>query len=257
MAERYELSSELLDTIFTREIAPALFRTESPSRNPTLILVGAQPGAGKSRVNATVMSEHPEPVVAIIGDDLRAFHPAYIDLIRSEPTVMPDATAQASGQWVERSIAYAAENGISVLVEGTFRRADVTLSTARRFKERGFRVQVVLLAVSPEVSRLSIARRYLRDVETSGHGRFTSLVAHNAAYDAIPDTIKAITAAGSPIHRRREFEVDALLQPGGALPRRSIGSRPGRRGSQPAVGVRPAVHTPESQGPSRSPRARP
>lgn len=199
MAEQYELSSELLDTIFTREIVPTLFRSGSPSTNPTLILVGAQPGAGKSRVNVTVMSEHPEPVVAIIGDDLRIFHPSYADLVQGDPSVMPDATAQASGQWVERSIAYAAENGISVLVEGTFRRPEVTLSTAHRFKERGFRVQVVLLAVSPEVSRLSIARRYLRDVETSGHGRFTSLAAHDAAYDAMPDTIKAIAAAGSPV----------------------------------------------------------
>lgn len=92
---------------------------------------------------------------------------------------MPDATAQASSAWVERSIRYAAEHWISSLIEGTFRSPRVPVGTARQFRRHGFRVEVHILVVPPEVSRLSITVRFVADSQRNGAARFTSVDAHN------------------------------------------------------------------------------
>lgn len=69
-----DLSTEQLREIFEREIAPTLIRGGSAELHPTVVFVGAQPGAGKTLAIADVAEEH-RSAVAVIGDDFRAFHP--------------------------------------------------------------------------------------------------------------------------------------------------------------------------------------
>lgn len=197
----FALSKADLDATFASEIVPWRFGGLAPSEEPVLILIGAQPGAGKTRAGRDAIAVSGQLVTSIIGDDLRAFHPAYSHLLKQAPADMPAATAQASGAWVERSIEFAAGNRISAMVEGTFRNLDTTLSTARLFKERGFQIQAVVVAVSPEVSRASIAGRYVADARRYETARFTPLKAHDDAYRALPLTIAALSAADSPVDR--------------------------------------------------------
>lgn len=197
----YALSAATLDHIFAQSVAPAIFGEARSSPGPLLILIGAQPGAGKTKAGQGVSAASEQTVIVIVGDDLRAFHPHYRRLMNSSPADMPEATAQASSGWVERSIKYAAEHRISVLVEGTFRNPDVTLATARKFKSNGFTVQAVLVAVPPEISHVSIASRFVTDARKGGQARFTPLSAHEASFEALPATLAAISAAGSPVDR--------------------------------------------------------
>lgn len=202
-ADHYVLSDFDLDRIFRKDIVPFLFGTRpSSSKFPTLILVGAQPGSGKSQAGNASIAESGQTVVRIIGDDLRRFHPAHTRLLRLHPSALPDATAQSSSAWVERSIEFAARNHLSVLVEGTFRDAKVTLNTARRFHRAGFRIEAHLVAVSPEISHVGIGKRFV-DAEKRGEAaaRFTPLAAHARAFDALPATIRALSANGSPVQR--------------------------------------------------------
>jgi len=108
-SDEYQLSDDELDSIFYQTIVPVLFDTAPLAEYPLAILIGAQPGAGKSRAGRMAMAESGQPMVEIIGDDLRAFHPCYSELMARDPMRMPDATAQASGAWVERCIQFAAE----------------------------------------------------------------------------------------------------------------------------------------------------
>jgi hypothetical protein len=148
-------------------------------------------GAGKTRATEEVLREYPHAVTQIVGDDLRAFHPAYEHLLTNAPALMPDATAQASGAWVRMSIDYALENRHSIIVEGTFRRPDVTMSEARHFHDAGFSTHVVALAVPAPVSRLSTLQRYADGIRQSGQARWTPLEAHEAGFEGTPRTVAA------------------------------------------------------------------
>lgn len=207
----YTLSEVELDRIFIEVIAPARFRQLVSSESPVLILIGAQPGAGKTRAGREAMAASGQKVVPIVGDDLRSFHPQYVSLLELSPADMPSATAQASSAWVERSIDFAAEHRISVLVEGTFRNPGVPIATARRFKDAGFSVHAILVAVPPEVSRASIAGRYVEDAARDGQARFTSVGSHNYAFRMLPTTLSALAESESPVDRLTVRTRDATL----------------------------------------------
>jgi UDP-N-acetylglucosamine kinase len=196
-ADAHHLADEALARIFDAEVAPWLFTDALSSPNPLLILVGGQPGGGKTRAGEDIARETREPVVPIIGDELRQFHPAYETLLTENPEQMPGATAQASAAWVERSLNYAAERKISVLVEGTFRRAEVTVETARQFKSEGYRVEAHVLAVPASLSLASIEARY----ELDRAARFTPKDAHDASLAGMLVTVQALSTIDGAVDR--------------------------------------------------------
>jgi UDP-N-acetylglucosamine kinase len=220
MASERVLTDEELDELFASDGRRFLFGDDATADDdPVLILVGAQPGAGKTRAGQAAVAAAGQPVEPIIGDDLRFFHPDYETLLRKNPAAMPDATAHVSSGLVERAIAYAVDHRKSVLIEGTFRRPHITMQTAQQFADAGFRVEAHLVAVAPEVSRQSITTRYVDDARAGGAARFTSLTAHDESFAALPDTIRAISGPESPVarivvHARDRVLLDIKRTPG-------------------------------------------
>ncbi|MDR1767127.1 MAG: zeta toxin family protein [Propionibacteriaceae bacterium] len=188
-------SADLLEQLWRDTVREQLFGDSRPSRTPALILVGAQPGAGKTRGAIAAKALHPgEGFVDIIGDDLRAFHPDYDKLLDDpDPEVMPRETAATSAWMVERAIRYAAENGISALVEGTFRNPDTPLATVRLFD--GFTRHAVALGVPRAVSWQGCVARHLAAALTGRPARWTPLRHHNLAYDAMIPTLEELEAS--------------------------------------------------------------
>ncbi|MGW9159294.1 zeta toxin family protein [Microbacterium sp. NPDC055665] len=178
-------------------IVPRIFARARPVTDPLWIGIGGQPGAGKThgrdralRLNGGI------PVTAIIGDDLRPFHPDYQRLTREDPLAMPAATAAASARWVELALEYAREHQYNVLVEGTFRRPEITLGTAAQFHDGGYRTHLVAIAVPPWESQLSSIERFQLDHEAGLTARWTDPAAHDAGVHGTPRTLTA--AATSP-----------------------------------------------------------
>lgn len=187
------LDAATLREIFDRDIAPTLSASGTITLRPTLVLVGAQPGAGKSRSIADVQDEYPD-ATAIIGDDFRAFHPDYWDLMDSDPLAMPGVTAQASGSWVGMSAEYLRQERRSVILETTMRQHDVVARTAVAFRDSGYRAEVRALAVPGAVSLLGTVSRFLGAGTGADRNRWTPSAAHAAAYSVMPDTIEQLVA---------------------------------------------------------------
>jgi UDP-N-acetylglucosamine kinase len=194
---RHRVPNGELHTIFKDEVMPFVFRNHRPAERPELVLLGAQPAAGKSKAQASIFRSHPT-VVPLSGDALRRFHPHYDALMEHHPLAMPNATAQASGAWVGMSIDHARQNGYSLLLEGIFRDPDMTMGTAREFAESGYQVHVVALGVDERVSRLDSVNRYLSPGPDAN--RWTPATAHDLGYRMSPHTVQA--AEDSPhVHR--------------------------------------------------------
>lgn len=177
-------------------IAPELFARARPSDEPLWIGLGGQPGAGKTHGRDRALRlNNGAPVTAIIGDDLRAYHPDYRRLIREDPLAMPATTASASAQWVELALEHAKEHHYNVLVEGTFRRPEVTLKTAALFHDAGYRTHLVAIAVPPWESQLSSIERFQLDHEAGLTARWTDPAAHLAGVQGTPATLDAAESA--------------------------------------------------------------
>lgn len=190
------IDEDQLERIFIEEVAPAIFKHATPHSPRSLQLIGGAPGSGKTRAAVTVRGMVDHPVTPIIGDALRFLHPDFDRLMRSDPLSMPDATAAAAAYWVERALSHALDHDYSVLVEGTFRRPEVTLATAAAFRDAGYQVHAVALAVPAWESRLGIVDRFVTDHHTDAAARWTTLAAHDAGYHGTPLTVAALVDAG-------------------------------------------------------------
>lgn len=196
-----KLSEKELNYYFNQDVVPYLesqLANALPAREgerPVLVYTGAQPGAGKSRLNERVEREYPG-IVTVVGDDLRQFHPDYERLMRKNPLAMPEATAQASGQWIAMSAQYLRERGADVLIETTLRSGQAMAGTIDEFRGAGYEIHLRALAVPQQVSRLSTVERYVGQVEARGAGRWTPGKAHDDAYRLAPATIETLISSG-------------------------------------------------------------
>ena len=206
-----QLTSEQIDYIYRTLIRPTLFEAApGDEASPTLVLLGGQPGSGKSRASARLLAEY-DGMVALSGDDLRIFHPQFRKLINDDPEHAGRTLAEVTRPWVRSAIQDALENRHSLLLEGTFGDPEITLVTADRFRQAGFQVRIVALASPRVLSVITVASRYLRDLKMEAPTRFTRLSAHDRGYDGTARLLDAL-ATGNAADR-----VTVLGRGGGTL----------------------------------------
>lgn len=190
-AERYRLEPALHRDIFERFIRPHLFTDVKASATPAAIVFGGQPGSGKSTAMATAVRElgGPAAAVAIVGDELRAYHPAYDRLMREDDRLAAFYTDRDSGAWVEMAIDVARALRVPLVIEGTMRSFETVARTLHLLRDSGYRTEARALAVPWVHSWQAIQLRYETQRLDRGSGRMTTAQAHQAAYDGLPVTL--------------------------------------------------------------------
>lgn len=182
--------------IWNEDILPTIERVPC-SDEPCTMFVGGQPGAGKTRAVHMIlgMRLHKGTFLPVNGDDLRQYHPDYDRLCDEEPLEMPSKTTEASAEWIRRTVEHANTNGISTIVEGTWRNASTVLDEAANAKRNNRKTHAVVLAVPPALSRIAILERYYRDRAMGLPSRWTPASAHENAIRNLPDTVRRIAAS--------------------------------------------------------------
>lgn len=183
------------DEILRRDILPLYFPDDAAPDRPAFVLVAGQPGSGRSRTAAALAAGDLD-VAVLRGEDLRAFHPAFL-----EPTVTTDPAAlnelgQAVAGWVSGCIRYARENHRSLALEGTFRNVAAAAGTAQRFAAEGFRTRVVVVGSRRAESLLSVTSGYLRDVQTGRGAAPTSRASHDEGFAATRALVASVEESG-------------------------------------------------------------
>jgi len=189
-----------LQRIFDQDIRPYYFPDNlTPETTPTVVLVGGQPGAGKSQATSRIARAYPG-IVPLSGDNLRAFHPDYGQLVRDRPLEAGPILAQATSVWVRNAIEYAREHRHSLQLEGTFHTPSLTLATAQRFRDAGFRTEIVALATPRRDSLIAAAGRYFSEHASGKEPRWTSLEQHDQGWQGTRELLQQIDGE-APIDR--------------------------------------------------------
>ena len=188
-----EVPNHVVDSIFGDvlkfRILPEYFHS-GPSDNPRAVIVGGQPGAGKTATRAT---RAPQSKFCVVnGDDLRVFHPQYTSIVQQCPERMPDITADLSGKLVAKSIQWLMENRWNVVWETTFRSDAALLRDLHTAVGSGYQVGVYALGVAGEVSLHTTVARWCREMQTHGFGRVVSVVGHDEPYAKAPAVLDQI-----------------------------------------------------------------
>lgn len=158
MAEDQEagpLSLERNESIFRNDILPD-YLPDGVGRagQPRLILLGGQPGAGKT---AVLIASHAEldrsgPTIRIVGDDLRSYHPNFLVFQRQDPESASQFTQADAGRWTEKLLAAATERNVNIVFETTMRTPENVARVVGIARAAGYDVEARAVAVNPRLS---------------------------------------------------------------------------------------------------------
>ncbi len=186
------LSAQESQRRFHERIVPRYLAHGVPQERPVLVIVAGQPGAGKSAVENRVHADLGGGTVTIDADDLRPTHPDYVPLaLENDRTAAPATHADAS-RWVEMAKDYCISNRFNVVYSTTMRGAEFAEQDINRFKQAGYRVEVVALAVHEATSRLGVLSRYQQGREDVGFGRYVPDAFQRDAYAGLLSSLDHI-----------------------------------------------------------------
>jgi ABC-type oligopeptide transport system ATPase subunit len=177
----------------------------TPQERPVAIILGGQPGSGKSTIGKDILDEYKAKggIAFVEGDALREYHPKFNQYNRENDKLMAVYTASDSSRWSQRLIEDIARNRCNMVVESTLKDWKEVTGMVERFSNAGYEVQIRTIVVSYEKSLLGCYSRYEKPkIGGNGYGRFVPDQTLSAAYTGMPDTLQALKEQGicSGIH---------------------------------------------------------
>ena len=188
-----EFSKEIVESAYKELEHYALSRTAAQEK-PKAILLGGQPGSGKTALAAETMQEFRTKGGAIVidADRMREENPHYKQISREDPQNAADRTQEEAGEWAARLTMTAAENRRNLIVDGTMRSPENIQVLATRLSDAGYDVEARVMAVNAETSMTRARLRFEEQVAERGTGRFVNREQHDNAYSGMVETVRAL-----------------------------------------------------------------
>jgi predicted ABC-type ATPase len=161
-------------------------RKHSASTNPKGIILGGQPGSGKSFLKDEVVLEFTESFIFISTDDLRLYHPAYLELQQNPETVQNAANLvnPYASAWTEKLIKHCIENKYNLIIDSTLGgNIQAVYDTIDMFRNNDYQVHLRVMAVPAIISKLSIFLRYETQLAEKGFARWTRMEDHDDRFN--------------------------------------------------------------------------
>jgi predicted ABC-type ATPase len=194
LKKKYRLSEEEADDTLKLIIKRLTYGVHT-SKNPTVIIIGGQPGCGKTELQRIAENELNNDVVICNGDNLRDFHPQIKEIKLLYEGQFPAITVEMAHQWNNALCQYCRENKLNYILETTFASGDRLNETIREIKDAGYTVIIKLLAVNSRQSLLGTYLRFETMKKIGGFGRRVSRKDHDDRYLAIPHTLSCAQRA--------------------------------------------------------------
>lgn len=185
----HRLSADEHRWIFDELITPAVLAGVTPRQEPRAVYVVGQPGAGKLLAARMVRRAMRTGTTRLVGDDFKASHPDYFQLLRDDPRSAGKAIRHDYRTWFSQAEAYVRRRRGDVLIEAAPGSVEEFLDSALPFAADGYPVELVVLAVREADSRLATVLRYARALQAGGSGRFTTRSGHDTCFGALADIV--------------------------------------------------------------------
>ena len=187
------------ERVFREEVLPRTLGrnpTLRPSESPTMLVVGGQPGAGKTNSINSIKADFTErgSVLVVDLDALRERHPKYTQLMRADDKAAAQYTYDDARIWAQKLEDYAKANRHNVLVESLMTSPDSVGGWLQDYRAAGYRTEAHVVAVNERSSLQGIVQRYEGQKLKSEDnvGRTVPRQVHDLAYDRVRDTFDRI-----------------------------------------------------------------
>lgn len=182
--------------IFQRKVSQ-ITRNISVNEKPQAFILGGQAGAGKSSLHKVIKEEMQGNVIVIDNDTFKPLHPNYNELAEKIGIGVTEQVRPFSDRLTEDLIEYLSDKKYNLVVEGTLRTAETPLKTNKQLKDKGYTINLYVIATEKELSYLSTLERYvdmfMLDPKTA---RATPKGIHDEIVEKIADNLDSIYKRG-------------------------------------------------------------
>ena len=203
----YELSDEELEAAFAR-IAQSESLGMIPSQQKIAVVVGGQPGAGKTNCITNTKRALNHNCVIIDNDAFRNYHPLVNEIKRYYPSLFTDCTDQLSFKATPRMIDMMSDAGFNLVIHQTLKSNLIADDAITKLRDKGYIVIVRALAVSDLESKMSMIERSQALIEELGYCRWVPKNNHDVAYAGLPKTVDYMQQSG-------KYDMIEILKRGG------------------------------------------
>ena len=165
-----------------------LTQSKAPTREPWAILTGGQPGSGKSGIKR-IANRKSKNFIFLNTDEFRDSHPNYMEIQREYGSDHPKHTAQWAGAITEALIERLSKEKYNLLIEGTLRTTEVPEQTANRLRANGYKVDLYVMAVKPEVSFTGTITRFFQGRQKDNNGRAVDKKHHDLVVSRLQENL--------------------------------------------------------------------
>ncbi|WPE24324.1 BID domain-containing T4SS effector [Shinella zoogloeoides] len=189
------LSPERNESIFRKDILPDyLPETMKPAGRPRMILLGGQPGAGKTAVLVVSHAELDQagPTIRIVGDDLRSYHPQFLAFQKQDAETASQFTQADAGRWTEKLLAAAVERKVNIVFETTMRTPENVARVIGMARAGGYDIEARAVAVNPRLSWQGNHHRFEEMLHAGDAARIPPQHVHDAAVTGLRISLEKV-----------------------------------------------------------------
>ncbi|HEY8781958.1 MAG TPA: zeta toxin family protein [Mucilaginibacter sp.] len=162
---------------------------KKPSDSPIVIILGGQPGAGKTELERIARTELGGDIIVCNADLFRDYHPNAEEIKNRYEAYYPEITAKYAQDWNNGLRAYCEATRMNYILETTFSSGTTMNKTIDELQQKGYRVEIKLLAVHPRISLLGTHIRFEEMKAKEKTGRLVGKEAHDSRYNLIAPTL--------------------------------------------------------------------
>lgn len=189
----YQLSRDTHEKVYKR-LEKDMLAESTPSAGPVAVILGGQPGAGKTKLIDIAMGKYfknSRPAV-ISRDEYREAHPYSPAILKKNDKRYAERTDPDVEAWTRRLLDAAVANKRDIIFEETMRTGWPITATIENLRKAGYAIYIMIMAARAEISRLSAQVRYEDQKSAKGYGRWVDPVLHEEAYRGMIGTVRTI-----------------------------------------------------------------
>ena len=197
--DKYNLTvSDIEDGIkrFLTDTYVSTRRTE----NPSIYYIVGGPGAGKTGIETYIkrlLKERGETSAIVNSDKIAEFHPDYDEILENE---LPEDCYKYTRQFVRpaspRIFEDLSDKKINIINENTFDKGESDIDLVRKFKQKGYRISINIMATDILESRLSCFEREAAMLKSELTPRGISEETQKRMYNSFMKEIETLQVLG-------------------------------------------------------------
>lgn len=167
-------------------------------QDPVLILLGGQPGTGKSSSSEKIKQMLKDNLLIINNDEYRANHPYFIEL---NQIYKKDATRHTSffvGKIAQSIRTKAIQKHFNILMEGSFKAVSTPLRELNYAKKNNYKTKIIIYTCPKEESWASTIERGDEQESSIGIGRYVPKEYHDSVTQNLAKNVLEVYLIGEP-----------------------------------------------------------